>query len=66
MEKLLKQLDAMRSEVGSMQQENEAKLKQAREEANVTIKGLREANERLFEDSERLQQRFDTATKTHQ
>jgi len=58
MEKLLKQIDSLRSDLKSQQADAELKLTQARDEANVTIKGLREANERLFEDSERLQTKY--------
>jgi hypothetical protein len=50
MEKLLKQIDSMKNEITGQQADSENKLKLARDESNVTIKGLREANERLFED----------------
>lgn len=50
MEKLLKMIEQMKADKLALQKEHELYLKQIREESNVTIKGLREANERLFED----------------
>lgn len=38
----------------------------AKDEAEITIKGLREANERLFEDQERLQSKYLDLQKSHQ
>lgn len=54
MEKLLRQIDGLKGDADNKKTEHEDALKQAKDESNVTIKGLREANERLFEDSERL------------
>ena len=63
MEKLLRQIEGLKTDADNKKTEHEVALKQAKDESNVTIKGLREANERLFEDSERLQAKYDDLVK---
>ena len=50
MDKLLKTIDTMKAEKANLDGEHELELTKVKDEANFTIKGLREANERLFED----------------
>lgn len=63
MEKLFRQIEGLKADADNKKTEHEGALKQAKDESNVTIKGLREANERLFEDSERLQAKYDDLVK---
>ena len=44
--------------------EHEQQIAKAKEEANISIRGLREANERLFEDQERLKDKYDALAKS--